>query len=104
MEIIMEANNNKLAYERARKKVKDIKGFYVNLMCYCIVIPILIFLNLYYTPQYYWFLFSMIGWGSGLLIHGLAAFGYMPFMSREWEEKKLKKFLEEEKQQRSKFR
>jgi hypothetical protein len=98
MAVAMQGNYNKPAYERARKKVKDIKSFYINLTCYCIVIPVLIFINLYFTPHYYWFFFSMIGWGSGLLIHGLSAFGYMPFMSREWEEKKLKQFMEQEQQ------
>src|SRR5690606_5855065 len=35
------------AYIKAKKRVKDIKEFYVNLASYCIVIPFLIFINLY---------------------------------------------------------
>ncbi|AXG74992.1 histidine kinase [Flavobacterium arcticum] len=91
-----ERHNEAAAYERAKNKVKDIKGFYINLTCYCIVIPVLIFINLRFTPEYHWFWYSTIAWGSGVLIHGLGAFGYLPFMSRNWEERKIKEFMEQD--------
>ena len=85
------------AYKRAQKKVKEIKGFYINLTCYCIVIPTLIFINLRFTPDYYWFPFSAIGWGSGVLIHGLGVFGYLPFMNQNWEDRKIQELMDKEK-------
>ena len=94
---------NEGAYERARKKVKEIKGFYINLACYCIVIPVLIFINLKFTPDYYWFLFSAIGWGSGLVIHGLGVFGYLPFMSKNWEERKIREFMDDDKKKKNRI-
>ena len=33
-------------YERAQKRVKDIKGFYIHLVVYCVIIPGIIFFNL----------------------------------------------------------
>lgn len=96
MEIAMEELNENRRYERAKKKAREIRSFYFNLLCYCIVIPFLIFINLYYTPEFYWFYFSMIGWGIGLLFHGMAAFGWSPFLGKDWEEKKFKQFMEEE--------
>ena len=99
----MENLEDRFAYERARKKVKEIRSFYINLTCYCIVIPALIAINLIYTPEYLWFFFSMAGWGAGLLIHAMVTFNFMPFLSRDWEERKLKEFMEKDKEQESKF-
>ncbi|MCW4470573.1 2TM domain-containing protein [Flavobacterium sp. MFBS3-15] len=90
--------------ERARKRVKEIKSFYINLALYCTIIPILIIINLTFTPGFYWFFFSMAGWGLGLLFHGMAAFNYVPFLSKDWEERKLQQFMEEDRKAREKFR
>ena len=38
--------NENLAYQRAKDKVEQLKGFYGNLISYCIVIPVLIIINL----------------------------------------------------------
>ena len=83
-------------YDRAKRKVKEIKSFYYNLACYCIVIPILVYINLTFTPHFQWFWFSAAGWGTGLLVHGLAAFSYMPFLGKDWEQKKIKELMEKD--------
>lgn len=87
----------KIAYKKARHKVREIKGFYYNLMCYCIVIPVLICVNLKFSPEFHWFWFSACGWGTGLLFHGMGAFGYVPFLGRDWEERKLRELMEKDK-------
>ncbi|NMH29238.1 2TM domain-containing protein [Flavobacterium silvaticum] len=74
----------------ARKKVREIRGFYIHLTAYCIVIPILILINVLTVPDFYWFPFSMIGWGCGLLFHGLQVFGYI---RPDWEQRKMKQFM-----------
>lgn len=86
-----------IAYGRAKRKVKEIKSFYYNLLCYCIVIPILITINLIYMPEFHWFWFSAAGWGSGVIIQGLLVFGYMPFLGRDWEDRKIKQLMEKDK-------
>lgn len=78
------------AYSRAKKRVEALKGFYGNLISYCVVIPTLIFINLKFMPEFQWFWFSMIGWGIGLTIHGFSVFGY----GANWEERKIKEILE----------
>lgn len=100
----MDNYNENKAYRRARKRVKEIKSFYYHLTCYCVVIPILIVINLTFTPEYYWFPFSMCGWGLGLFFHSMEAFKYNPFLSKNWEERKMKEFLEQEKKQEEKFK
>jgi hypothetical protein len=101
--MIMEKHFDKLQYERVKRKVKEIKSFYYNLTCYCTVIPVLIFINLTYSPQFYWFLFSAFGWGIGLVIHGLMAFDYIPFLGYEWQERKIRELMEKEGDTNRKF-
>lgn len=87
-------SNESLAYDRAAKRVKELKSFYGNLISYCLVIPFLIFVNLYTSPKYHWFWWPMLGWGIGLASHAFQVFG----ISRNWEEKQIKKIMEREKQ------
>ena len=84
--------NENTAYYRAKKRVEQLKGFYGNLISYCCVIPILIFVNLNYSPQFQWFWFSAAGWGFGLLMHAFKVFGY----SSNWEERKIQEILRKE--------
>jgi len=81
------------AYYRAKKRVEELKGFYGNLISYCTIIPILIFINLRYSPEFQWFWFSAAGWGFGVLMHAFKVFGY----GTNWEERKIKEILDKEK-------
>ncbi|MFV5697548.1 2TM domain-containing protein [Flavobacterium sp. ZT3R17] len=89
--------NENSAYYRAKKRVEELKGFYGNLISYCCVIPLLIFINLTYSPQFQWFWFSAAGWGFGLIMHALKVFGY----SSNWEERKIKEILQREDSKKS---
>ncbi|MFC4739709.1 2TM domain-containing protein [Flavobacterium ponti] len=90
--------NEQTAYERAKKRVEQLKGFYGNLISYCCVIPILIIINLS-TTSFQWFWFPMLGWGMGLTFHGLETFGY----GKNWEEKKIREILEKENKEQTKW-
>ena len=83
--------NENLAYQRAKDKVEQLKGFYGNLISYCIVIPFLIFINLR-TSNFQWFWFPMLGWGMGLTFHALETFGY----GKSWEERKIRELMNKE--------
>jgi hypothetical protein len=91
------SSNANSAYYRAKKRVEELKGFYGNLISYCCVIPILIFINLTYSPQFQWFWFSAGGWGFGLVMHALKVSGY----SSIWEERKIKEILQGQDSERS---
>jgi sensor histidine kinase YesM len=91
MEKTLNYNENS-AYFRAKKRVEQLKGFYGSLISYCCVIPILIFVNLTYMPQFHWFWFSAGGWGFGLVMHAFKVFGY----SADWEERKIQEILRKE--------
>jgi len=85
-------DNQELAYNRAKKEVQQIKGFYGNALSYVLVISFLIFINLRFSPQFYWFFFPMFGWGIGLAFHAAEVFGY----GRSWEDKKIKELMEKD--------
>lgn len=91
--------NEQQAYEKAKKRVKDIKEFYGNLISYAIVIPVLIIINLKTYSKFQWFWFPMFGWGLGLLFHGFGVFGY----GKSWEERKIQEILDKEKRTQNKW-
>ena len=82
-------------YEKAKERVQAIKGFYGNLLAYCIVIPFLSYLN-YQTTTFPWILFPVLGWGFGLTMHGMEAFGTNPLWGKRWEEKKMRQYMEDD--------
>ena len=87
------------SYMRAVEQVQEIKAFYSGLIAYCIVIPILIYINLTYVPQFHWFWFPMLGWGIGMVFQGFKAFSYNSVFGRNWEDRKIKEFMENDKKQ-----
>jgi hypothetical protein len=82
-------------YLRAKEKVEKIKGFYSNLTSYLIVLPILVYVN-FRTSDFPWVIFPALGWGFGVVVHGLEAYGYNPFMGKNWEERKIREFMDNE--------
>lgn len=84
-------------YLKAQKRVEDLKGFYGNLSSYIIVNIGLMILNLLTSPSYLWFFYPLLGWGIGVAIHGMTVFNYMPFLNRDWEEKKIQELMNKEK-------
>jgi len=88
-------------YVRAVKRVEKLKEFYQNIASYCIVIPFLIFINLRFSPGFYWFWFPMFGWGIGLTFHFLEVNNYTIFLGKNWEEKKIEELM---KKQQNKYK
>ncbi|MEO0570617.1 MAG: 2TM domain-containing protein [Bacteroidota bacterium] len=84
---------NDYRYRKAKEKVECIKGFYGNLTAYVIVITLLALLN-FYTTSFPWVIFPAVGWGLGVIAHGFSAFGYLPFLGKDWEERKIKEYMD----------
>jgi len=74
-------------------QVRKLKGFYLHLAQYLIVVSFLLAINLWTRPQHLWVLWVAFGWGIGVLFHGLRVFErYSPF-GAEWEKKQVEKRL-----------
>lgn len=87
-------------YLRAVERVGEIKAFYTSLIAYCIVIPFLVFIYFNYSPRsIQWFWFPALGWGIGLLFQGFKAFNYNPILGSDWEERKIKEYMDEDNKQ-----
>jgi len=80
------------SYEKARKRVKELKGFYSHLIVYIFVNILLIMINLLTDSSSWWFIYSLLGWGIGLATHGLNTFVSNKW-GRDWEERKIKELL-----------
>ena len=65
---------NQEAYTNAKKKVETRMSFYTHLAVYLGVITLLTILNLTVAGDYFWAMWPMIGWGSGLIVHALFTF------------------------------
>jgi hypothetical protein len=104
MGVIMEINyNEEDKYYLAKKKVENIKGFYGNLTSFIGVNIVLIFINLYTTPNHLWFYWPLIWWGVGVVFHGLKVFEVFPVLGKGWEEKKIKEIMDKEKEKKNKW-
>ena len=101
------------AYKRAKKKVNDLRGFYIHLLVY-LLINGFFSINLLVRE---WFggsswresiedfsFFSLwFFWGLGLLFHAIVVFDLNPFFSKEWEDKKIKRILDAEQREKESF-
>ncbi|MDX1364455.1 histidine kinase [Arenibacter latericius] len=82
-------------YKKAKERVEALKSFYGNLGAYIVVIPILAVLN-YNTTSFPWAIFPALGWGFGVVMHGLDAYGRAPILGKGWEERTMRKLMEDD--------
>ncbi len=100
MEIIN--NQDNIKYLEAKKRVKKIKGFYSHLTIYVLVNLMIMFINFQDLKpgesyfQYKNFI-TLFFWGIGLLAHGLSVFLPHFVLGRNWEERKIREFMDKNK-------
>ena len=91
-------------YDRAKKRMEEIKGFYSHLAIY-IVINILLLLaqtgfftnNWLHVETPSWSYFTTpFFWGIGVLGHGLYVFQHKFTFLKGWEDRKIKEYMEKE--------
>ena len=83
-------------YERAKKRVEELREFYQHLVVYLVVNAFLLALNLWTSPGHLWFYWPLLGWGLGVAIHGATVFGNNRFWGQRWEERKIKELMEKD--------
>lgn len=96
------SNLEQQKFERAKKRVKAVAGFYKHLMVYILVNLFLIsmkYINL--DPGEKFLEFSTFStaffWGIGLAFHALGVFGTNVFLGNDWEEKKIQELMNRDK-------
>ena len=79
--------------EAAFRHVRKIRGFYSHVLRYVVIIGALTVFNLIKMPDRIWVIWPALGWGLGLVFHGMRVFGTMPFMNADWEKRQVEKYL-----------
>jgi len=77
--------------QKAMEYVRDIKSFYMHALQYVLVITVLTVVNLMTNPEYLWVIWVAIGWGVGVLVHGLSVFEIFNLFGDEWERRQIQK-------------
>ena len=98
-------NSEQLKYERARKRVQAVSGFYKHLAAYILINIFLIMIkaiNLRASEKFLVFdTFKVaIFWGIGLAFHAFGVFYNHVFFGRNWEERKIRELMEKDKKQK----
>jgi len=81
-------------YEKAKKRVEEIKGFYTHLAVYVCVNAVLVLINLVANPESLWFYWPLMGWGIGVFFHAMSVFVFSRFPGRQWEDRKIKEIMD----------
>jgi hypothetical protein len=76
----------------ALAQVRKLRGFHIHLAQYAVTV--LSIVNLITYPRYFWVLWVALGWGIGVLFHGLRVFDKVPFLSGEWERRQVRSILD----------
>jgi hypothetical protein len=81
-------------YIEAKREVSALKGLYIHALVYACVISSLIGLNMLLPKSGWWAHWPAIGWGIGLLFHGMAVFTPSRPFGQHWEARKIRERLE----------
>lgn len=73
--------------------VRDIKAFYSHVIAYAVTVVCMAVYNLATQPNYLWVLWPALGWGAGVLFHGLSVYEVFNFFGPEWEKRQVEKRL-----------
>ncbi|MEZ4779116.1 MAG: 2TM domain-containing protein [Flavobacteriaceae bacterium] len=82
-------------YERAKKHVEELKGFYIHFSIYLIMVPVFVFINIKST-SFPWAIFPIVGWGMGVIGHAMEVFSWNPFLGKDWEERKIRELMKDD--------
>jgi len=82
-------------YKAAKKRVEDVKGFWVHLLVYLCVNAGLFLINLVSSPGTWWVQWVLLGWGIGLAIHALSVFVFEGrIFGPAWEQRQIDRIMQ----------
>lgn len=84
-----------LTYEEAKaiEQVKELKGFYIHVFLFVIVMTVLWIFNFIISPNHLWAIWPTLGWGLGLLGHSTSVLDMPYLLGTEWERRQVEKRL-----------
>jgi len=78
----------------ARRYVTEVKAFFGHVAMFALIMPMLVILNLWTSPDYYWFFWPLLGWLIGIAGHAAFTFDLGSLISNDWENRTYQKKLE----------
>lgn len=103
---------NKL--NRAKKRVEELKGFYIHLTVYIAVNIFITIAKIVKNLQdgetineAFWdfgTFATWFFWGIGLVFHAAKVLSFNPFFSKDWEERQIQKYMEEDGKEIEKYK
>ncbi len=97
-------------FKRAKKRVEELKGFYIHLTVYLVInsfIVLNIMIRSWSGGDSFWHFgtfFTPFFWGIGLAFHAAKVFGYNPILGKKWEERQIRKYIEKDKRDAAKYK
>jgi len=88
-------------YERAKQRVELVRGFYGHALVFVLVNLGLAAYNIALSPDRLWFIYTVAGWGIGLVGHGAYVMGSGRFLGPEWQARKIRDEIEREQRRSS---
>lgn len=79
--------------ERAIEQVREIKAFYSHLTTYLVIMGCMTLFNYIIMPGYFFVVWAALGWGIGVVVHGISVFEVFNFFGPEWEQRQIEKRL-----------
>ena len=76
----------------AKHRVEALKGFYIHLAIFCLVMLGLVGLNLAVSSSW-WVQWPLFGWGIGLAAHAAAVFLPVGLFGSDWEKRKIEQLM-----------
>ena len=77
----------------AFNQVRKLKGFYIHLAQYVLVIALLTVINALTTPNRWWVQWVIMGWGIGVFFHWLQISERFGLFGSTWEKEQVEKRL-----------
>ena len=77
----------------AFNQVRKLKGFYIHLAQYVLVIALLTVINALTTPNRWWVQWVIMGWGIGVFFHWLQISERFSLFGSKWEKEQVEKRL-----------
>jgi len=77
----------------AFNQVRKLKGFYIHLAQYVLVIALLSVINALTTPNRWWVQWVIMGWGIGVFFHWLQISERFSLFGSKWEKEQVEKRL-----------
>ena len=87
-------NEEEIKYQRAKKRVEQLKYFYIHLVVYVLGNLFLFLLNIIVSPASLWFYWPLLGWSFGIVVHAFDVFASGRLFGADWEERKIREIME----------